>query len=55
MSEWISPCEKLDRDKVILKTLTIEDMKRINEHFRNETEKRRRKYSLINDVTLYYK
>ena len=38
--DWNNPCEDIDRNKKIIKTLSKKEMNQINEHFKKQSERR---------------
>ena len=56
--DWNNPCEDIDRNKKIIKTLSKKEMNQINEHFKKQSEKqseRRLESCILMDSSIYYK
>ena len=52
--DWNNPCEDIDRNKKIIKTLSKKEMNQINEHFKKQSERRLESCILV-DSSIYYK
>ena len=52
--DWNNPCEDIDRNREIIKTLSIKEINQINEHSKKQSERRLKSYILI-DSSIYYK